>query len=200
MKKSIIILAFMAMGLFTKPVFAQFNDAYFNMYYSMGLGVGDMKDYVSKYSWRGVGMEYKSEVTDNLMVGFGADWNVFYENMDYGTYTRDNVSISGKQYRYLNAFPMAAKFTYFRDSDMGLRVMAGTGVGTTYMMEDLDMGSYRLNVNTWQFLVAPELGVAYDLDATRSLLLSVKYNYNFKNTELDSRSYLSFNVGFAFNQ
>jgi hypothetical protein len=43
MKKSIVIFAFMAMGLFTKPVFAQFNDAYFNMYYSMGLGVGDTK-------------------------------------------------------------------------------------------------------------------------------------------------------------
>jgi hypothetical protein len=83
---------------------------------------------------------------------------------------------------------------------MGLRVMAGTGIGTTYMMEDLEMGSYNVNINTWQFLVAPELGVAYDLDATRSLLLSVKYNYNFKNTEEESRSYLSFNVGFAFNQ
>lgn len=200
MKRLLYTLAFVVLMMGSRTATAQINDSYFNFYYSMGLGTGDMHDYVSKYSWRGVGFDYKSEVSDNIMAGFGADWNVFYQNMDYGTYVRDNTALSGKQYRYLNAFPMTVKLNYFKDTDMGLRFFAGAGVGTTYMMQDVDMGSYRLNINTWQFLVAPELGITYDMDANRSLLLSVKYNNNFKNTELAARSYLSFNIGFAFNQ
>jgi hypothetical protein len=200
MKKIVYTFTLVLVTLFAKTSNAQSNDSYISWYYSMGQGLGDQKDYISKYSWRGIGFDYKAEVAEHLLVGFGADWNVFYEKMPYGTYTRDNASVSGKQYRYSNMFPMSAKFDYFKDTEKGVRIFAGTAIGSTYMMQDVDMGSYRLNVNTWQFLLAPELGVTYDLDANRSVLLSVKYNANFKNTELSGRSYLSFNVGFTFNQ
>ncbi|OYU96470.1 MAG: hypothetical protein CFE21_08760 [Bacteroidetes bacterium B1(2017)] len=200
MKKNIYIIAFLLVSSFTKLAVAQDNDAYFNFYYSMGQGLGETKDFISKYSWRGVGFNYRAELSDNVMAGVGADWNVFYEKMPYATYTLDNAAVSGKQYRYLNMFPMTARLDYFKDTEKGYRFIAGAGIGSTYFMQDVDMGSYRLNTNTWQFLIAPEVGVTYDLDANRSLLLSVKYNANFKNTELTNRSYLSFNIGFAFNQ
>jgi outer membrane protein len=200
MKKAIYIICLFALTFNTKDTKAQLNDSYFNFYYSMGLGTGELNDFISKYSWRGVGMEYKTEVTDNILAGFGVDWNVFYEDMPYGTFTQDNVSVSGKQFRYLNTYPMTAKLHYYRDSDNGVRFIAGTGIGTSYMERDIDMGQYSINNNTWQFLVVPEIAATYDIDASRSLLLSLKYNYNFKNDQLPSMSYLSFNIGFAFNQ
>jgi len=65
-------------------------------------------------------------------------------------------------------------------------------------MHDLDMSVYRFNLNTWQFLLAPEVGVSYDINASNSLFLSAKYNLNFKNNELSARSYLNFNIGFSW--
>lgn len=198
MKKLAYILTLASFLFVAKQARSQDRESMFNMYYSMGLGTGDQSDYISKFSWRGVGLEWKREVTDNVMMGLCFDWNVFYEEIDKGTYTRENVSLTGDQFRYSNMFPMMVKFHYFKDNAAGLRIFTGLGVGTTYQIHDLDMSIYRFNTDTWQFLLAPEIGVTYDLNAANSIFVSTKYNLNFKNDDLSSRSYLNFNVGFSW--
>lgn len=198
MKKFIYTLAAASLLFMVKPAKAQDREKIFNMYYSMGLGTGDMADYISKYSWRGFGMEWKTDVFDNASLGFGAEWNVFYEDMGYATYTRDNIALSGEQFRYANMFPMTARFNYFKDNAAGMRFFGGAGIGTTYMIHDLDMNIYRWNRDTWQFLIAPEVGVSYDISPENTILLSVKYNLNFKTKDVPSQSYLAFNIGFGF--
>ncbi len=200
MKKILFSLSLLCLFVPSKYLKAQAEDTYFNVYYSMGQGLGETKDFIGKYSFRGIGIGYQAELSEHVIAGVGVDWNVFYQKFPYATYTTDLGAVSGKQYRYLNLFPMTGKLQYYKDTNKGVRLMAGTGIGTTYIMQDVDMGSYRITTNTWQFLLAPELGLTYDLDAGKSLLLSVKYNANFKNTELSNRSYLSFNIGFSFNQ
>ena len=199
MKNLAFITVLAALLLSAKPSKAQDREGIFNIYYSMGLATGDLHDFISRYSWRGMGMEYKTDVTDNVSIGIGADWNVFYQDIPNGTFNpRENVAITGDQFRYMNSFPMAVRFNYFKDNAAGLRMFGGAGIGTTYMMKALDMNIYRFSEDAWQFLIAPEVGVAYDIDASRTVMLSVKYNYNFKSQDLSSQSYLSFNVGFGF--
>lgn len=198
MKKFITILAAASLLFTVKPAKAQDREKIFNMYYSMGLATGELSDFISKYSWRGFGMEWKTDVFDNASLGFGAEWNVFYEDMGYGTYTRDNIALSGEQFRYANMFPMTARFNYFKDNAAGMRFFGGAGIGTTYIINDLDMNIYRWNLDTWQFLIAPEVGVSYDISPSNTLLLSVKYNLNFKTKDVPSQSYLAFNIGFGF--
>ena len=198
MKKIVYTLALLAFILNSRPTKAQEGESTIDLYYSMGLPTGGMQDYISKYSWRGAGLQTKNEVTDNIMLGLCFEWNVFYEEMNYGTYTRDNISISGEQFRYSNMFPMMGKIDYYKDLNNGVRVFAGTGIGTSYQIHDLDMSAYRFEINTWQFLLAPEVGLSYDIDADKSIFISAKYNINFKNDELDGMSYLNFNIGFCF--
>lgn len=198
MKKIFTLISLTTLLIAGRPAFAQDREGIFNMYYSMGLGTGDLGDFISKYSWRGFGMEYKTDVLDKVSMGFGAEWNVFYEAMDYDTYEKDNVAVSGKQYRYANMFPMTARFNYYKDNAAGMRIFAGAGIGTTYMIHDLDMNVYRWNRDTWQFLIAPEAGVSYDINAANTLMLSVKYNLNFKTNSMDGQSFLAINVGFGF--
>ncbi|HQQ94253.1 MAG TPA: hypothetical protein PLQ93_06845 [Bacteroidia bacterium] len=198
MKKFVYILASAAMLCGARPVLAQDQEGIFNLYYSMGLATGDLHDYISRYSWRGMGMEYKSEITDNVSMGIGAEWNTFYQDMNQGTFTRDNVAITGDQFRYMNSFPMSARINYYKDNAAGLRYFAGAGIGTTYMIKALDMSIYRFTQDEWQFLIAPEAGVSYDIDASRTIFLSVKYNLNLKTKDLAGQSYLAINVGFGF--
>lgn len=198
MKKTIALICLSALMLTGKPMFSQDRESIFNMYYSMGLATGSLNDFISKYSWRGFGMEYKTDVLDNVSMGFGAEWNVFYEAMDYATYERENIAVSGKQYRYANMFPMTARFHYYKDNAAGMRFFAGAGIGTTYMIRDLDMNIYRWNEENWQFLIAPEVGIAYDVSPSNTLHLSLKYNLNFKTNSLDGQSFLAINVGFGF--
>lgn len=118
----------------------------------------------------------------------------------YATYEYNNQALSGKQYRYTNAFPMAITPSYYKDLNEVARVTAGLGIGTTYLMRDTDFGIYRIENNTWQFLLAPEVNVTFDLDANRSAYLGVRYNNNFKSNDLDGQSWISFNVGLLFIQ
>lgn len=198
MKTKLSLICLTVFVMISKPVFSQDRESIFNMYYSMGVPTGNLADFTSKYSWRGFGMEYRSDVLDNVSMGFGAEWNVFYEALDYATYERDNIAVSGKQYRYANMFPMSARFHYYKDNAAGMRYFAGAGIGTTYMIHDLDMNIYRWNRDTWQFLVAPEVGIAYDVSPSNTLHLSLKYNLNFKTSDMESQSFLAINVGFGF--
>jgi|688.fasta_scaffold01963_9 hypothetical protein len=199
MKKLIIAFAFIVTLFPFSKVKAQ-DDSYFNMYYSMSLATGKFNDYMSPYSWRGFGMEWRAEEGDKLMIGVRADWNTFYKAMDYGTYESGTQSISGKQYRYTNTFPMALTPSYYKDFNETARLTLGCGIGTTYLMRDTDFGVYRIEKNTWQFLLAPEATFTFDLDANRALYLGVRYNNNFNSSKLDGQSFLQFNVGLSYNQ
>ncbi len=53
-------------------------------------------------------LDFQKMVQDNIGVGVSVGWNVFYEELDYDTYTLDNVSLSGKQWRYSNHIPILA--------------------------------------------------------------------------------------------
>lgn len=199
MKKLLIAFALLSTVFPFSKLSAQ-DDSYFNMYYCMGLPTGKFNDYISTYSWRGFGMEYRAEEGDKLMVGIRAEWNTFYEAMDYGTYESGTQSISGKQYRYTNAFPMAVTPSYYKDFNETARLTLGCGIGTTYLMRDTDFGIYRIENNTWQFLLAPEATFTFDLDASRALYVGVRYNNNFNSNDLDGQSFLQFNIGLSYNQ
>ena len=56
------------------------------------------------------------------------------------------------------------------------------------------------NTDTWQFSLAPEVGVRFAGSTGVPGLLSVRYNNNFETSELDAQSYLTLNVGYMFGR
>ncbi len=100
MKKIIFLMIFSSLLLSTKS-YGQ-HDSYMSVQYSVSFGMGDQGDFISQPSWRGILVEYRSEVTANLSLGVDVGWNVFYEKKAYDTYTVGTESLSGIQYRYQN--------------------------------------------------------------------------------------------------
>lgn len=190
------LFVLLVLGLLTGKSYAQEMLA---LTYSTATSVGDLHDYVSKYSFRGMGIDFRTGLKDKLIYGVSTSWNVFYEEKAYDSYTFETVTATGKQWRYTNAFPMMGNIDY-ADKKGNFEWFAGLGVGTTYIMRETDFGSWAFMTNTWQFLLAPEIGIAYPLLSGNNIFASIRYHQNVKSKDLDGQSYLSVNLGFGFGR
>lgn len=194
MKKIFILLSFC---FFSVGAWAQSNTT---LSYSIGVPMGDLSDFITPISWRGINLDYRKMVTPNVGVGFTVGWNVFYEELPNDSYTVDNVTLSGKQWRYSNHIPMYLNPTYFFKPGESLNPFIGLGVGTMYSLRNTDMNLYTVEQDAWNFAVVPEVGFQYSVDDATAISVSGKLNYGFKaGNELDgNQSFFTLNVGFSF--
>lgn len=196
--KKIIFLTIFCSLLFTTKSFGQ-AESYMSVQYAVSFGMGDLGDYISKASWRGITVDYRSAVTNNLLVGLEAGWHVFYERKDYDTYTVGTETLSGVQFRYQNQVPILATADYLIITDSPLKPYVGLGIGTIYSERNTDMGLYRFQENPWQFALKGELGVLYKVSYSSVIKFAVKYYTGFKTNSLDTQGYLSLNLGMAWD-
>mgnify|MGYP003565721482 CR=1 FL=1 len=70
MKKLLIIIAVLA----SSSAFAQRSFWSFN--YHMSFAAGEQQDFIEKSSFRGVGVDGRSFITDNISVGGSFSWEV----------------------------------------------------------------------------------------------------------------------------
>jgi opacity protein-like surface antigen len=98
--------------------------------YSLGLGTGDLGDYASTFSGRGFTIDYRRMIQPNLGVGFYGGWNVFFDERPFDTYSVDNKSISGKQFRYVNSVPLMIAADYYLKPGEDLNPFVGLGIGS----------------------------------------------------------------------
>ncbi len=195
--KNLIKLLIIAAVISSSPALAQGS---FSMQYSMGFGTGNNQSYIGASSFRGATMEYRHLVTDDIAIGGDVSWNVFYERRASDTYTSGTVSLTGVQYRYVNAVPIY--FSVDKYFGMGKKVnpFAGLGIGTMYTRRNTEMNLYSLETDSWAFAFRPEAGVRYEMNSGVDLILALKYNYGLSTTDLPAQSYLTVNVGFVFKK
>ena len=166
--------------------------------YVMGFGAGDLGSYISKPSFRGAVFNYQKSVNENLSAGIELGWSVFYEKMDYDTYSIESVSLSGIQYRYSNMFPMLVTAEYSLNPENPLKYFVNFGIGTMYTMRTTDMGLWRLEEKAWHFALKPEIGLLYQLNPGTALKIAGKYYVGFAAGDLDTQSYFAVSAGLAF--
>ena len=176
------------------------QDSNFAMTYSMGFATGDLGDFISAPSFRGAALDYRYSIQPNLALGLNFGMNTFYEEQANGTYTNDNASISGKQYRYSNHVPMLATATYFLKPGETLGPFGTLGIGTMYTRRNTDMNLYTIEQEAWNFVVQPEIGIQYKVVDNMAIHFSAKYMLGFEaGDELpETQSFISLNIGLAF--
>ncbi|HTF16882.1 MAG TPA: outer membrane beta-barrel protein [Chryseolinea sp.] len=176
------------------------QNSYVDVAYSMGFGTGDMGDFIKKPSFRGISFDYRYAVQPNIAVGFNVAWNTFYEEKGSDTYTVDNASLTGKQFRYSNNVPILFTGTYFLSPEESICPYAALGIGTMYARRNTDMNLYTLEQEGWPFVIQPEVGVRFQAVDNMGVLVNVKYLNGFKAGDFDSaQSYFTLNVGFTFH-
>ena len=166
----------------------------------MGFGTGDLGDFIDKPSFRGFAIDYRRMVQPDIGVGFDAGWNVFYSEESDGIYTVENLSVSGKQFRYNNQVPLLVAVDYYMNNDDGITPFAGFGIGTMYSKRNTDMGQYTIEEDAWHFAVRPEIGILYEMNEGMSFSVTGKYYMGFEAGDLDAQNYFALNFGFVFKQ
>jgi len=195
MKKTFIYIILLSLAI---PGMVRAQGGSTSIQYVIGFGTGDLGSYISSPSFRGAVFNYQKNVNEKLSAGIELGWNVFYEKMDYDTYTIETVSLSGVQYRYSNIFPMLVTAEYNLYPENKLKPYVNLGIGTIYNMRTTDMGLWRLEEKTWHFALKPEIGLLYQLNPAAAFKLSGKYYVGFAAGGLDAQSYFAISAGFAF--
>ncbi|WP_044211151.1 outer membrane beta-barrel protein [Flammeovirga sp. OC4] len=195
MKKYIITLLLGLTGFYAS---AQQSD--FILTYQMALPLGNTSDYISTFSGRGVGLEWKKHLlTTPVSFGFSVNWNVLYQKVDdrYNS-PEEGIVADGKQYRYHNTVPILLHANYYFNEDGIVNPFVGVGLGTYYINQRTSFGQWAFIEQNWHFGVAPEVGVVADVSSSFNMLFTIRYNHAFKAGNATDHSYLGFNVGFVF--
>lgn len=166
--------------------------------YSIGFGTGDMHDYIAPASFRGMTFDYRKMINPEVGIGVDFGWNVFYDELADDVYSYNNVTLSGKQWRYSNHFPMLAVADYFINQGEPLSGYAGLGVGTMYTLQNTDMSTYTFERDAWHFTVMPEAGIIMQTAGGAAFTVGAKYYYGFEASDLPAQGYVSLNVGMVF--
>jgi opacity protein-like surface antigen len=200
MKKTILIIITALTGmLIPSQLFGQLK--YTSTNYMVSIPFGDSKDYIENTSFRGFGFEFGQFVDDNdqLAIGLGFSWNVFNENIDEAVIERGTATITGKQFRYINALPIYVNTSYyFKDQDSKIKPYAGIGVGTMYKEQRTEIGVFAISDKKWHFAIYPHAGVLFALGNDAHINLDLKYHQAFASGNSDAVSFLSVNAGLHF--
>jgi outer membrane protein W len=174
----------------------------FSVAYSIGIPTGDLGDYIENTSFRGAIIEFQSFVKPNVGIGISAGMNTFYAEKNYATYTVDNVSISGKQWRYSNHVPILLNANYYFKPAQKTNPFLGLGLGAMYSRRNTDMYIYTIEEKAWNFDIQPTLGLLIKTDKFSTLNISARYNFGLQsgNELKEDQSYLSLNLGFTFER
>jgi len=202
MKKIINKIALIGLIFLSTSAFSQ-GGGYWNFQWSLGFPTGNTKDFVSKASLRGFGLEGRGFVTDQLLVGGRIAWNVFYE--DYGNITQqvnETTVITGYTQKYLNAMPLMVTGHYeFNQHGGSVLPYVGVGLGTYYMQSRDFVGIYYTQENDWHFGFYPEVGVVVPLGGSTSntgLNAAVQYNMAAKTKNAAAQSWIGLNIGITY--
>lgn len=175
----------------------QAQDSFYSIQYSMGFATGNLKEFNEAASFRGMSFEYRYMVQPSIGVGLETGYNLFYDRMDYATYTQGTQSLTGIQYRYTHAVPALAAVDYYLKPDTQFNPFVGLGVGTLYTYRDLDMGMFTLESDVWQFALRPQVGVVITTPSA-DLIVAAKYFSGFKANDTEGQQYFSLNIGLVF--
>lgn len=200
MKTRVLVSVLIALALACGRAYAQ--DPYFlGFAYTPVMPVGNTKDFISDFSWRGVTMEGRRVVKENVTVGFSLGWHVLNETTDevVSFSAQDQgLDIQGYQIRTINAFPALLDAHYYLGQRGGPRPFIGAGAGLAYVENRSNFGGILLDDDTWPFTLAADLGVAAPVGWNSAGFLFARIYWMAAAGSMDSQTYIIFGAGAAW--
>ena len=196
------MLACMILLSFASQAFAQ-DDWYGAFTYQVSFPTGDVKSFTSPVSFRGVGLDYRKIIQPNTTAGIFLGWNVFHERTTE-TFNLPNGAIWGTQDRYINSFPIMANVHYYFGEKGDPRPYIGLNAGGFVLTQRFAVGIVSLPNDTWEWGLAPEVGVIARIDRDHAFMINGKFNWAFTGKTYGSKdfslTYVGLNVGFVWQE
>jgi hypothetical protein len=188
---TIIVVAFLAISSQSQGLYT--------LNYTVGFGAGKTADFIGSPSFRGVTFDGRGFISDQVSIGGYFNWQTFYEDLSGASYVDGTATLTGNQYRYINAFPMLVQAHYYFGTDeYAPRAYLGAGLGTYKMIQRVDAGVWSVEKNNWHFGMSPEVGLLYPFGMGSQLNINLKYHYVFGVDSSIDYSWFGLSVGFAW--
>ena len=211
MKKIFLIISIITISFSSfsqNDVYINKPDGYITLGWAPAWGIGNMGDFVEGGSYRGFFFEGKKFISDNVAVGGSFGWSGFYEVKDRETFNFDDDprieasgSITGNISNYYYNFPIMVNFSYYVKPEMMIKPYVALSTGTVYNKLESYIGTVGLLSETWQWQVAPELGlyIPFGPDAEAGLHIAGRYNYiTYQKYKFNGIQYFQLNVGISW--
>ncbi len=169
---------------------------------------GNTKDFSQdNESFRGVAFQYRYFPQPSLSFGLYAGWQVFNgETSETIEVDREEFkgAVTGKQWRYINTFPIMANVHFYAGRSGGTQFFLGLNGGGIIIEERLDINIWAIKSSKWHWGLAPEIGVNLPLGYNAGLAVSAIYHYAFSAGEKlvgesSKHQFLAINIGVSFN-
>jgi len=164
--------------------------------YSISVPVEKTKDFTDETSYLGFALEGRKVVNDRWTVGTHLGWLVF-DSETSESVTSGNTTITGKQFRYLNVFPLLVNAHFYLGESGRVRPYGGVNLGAYVIERRVEISLVALEDTEWHFGLAPEAGLILPLKYNVRGLVNAKYNLAFATDEQPEQSYWSFTIGFG---
>lgn len=189
--------------------FAQAGHWYGAATYQVSFPTGDTKDFIEAISWSGFGLDFRYTVQKEVSVGFVTGWNSFYEQVNETTQLTGNNpgAITALSNRYTNFVPVMMNAHYYMGKKGEIRPYAGLSAGGYWVTQELQVGIATFKNDSWEWGVAPELGVIIPVQRSLGIIVAGKYNFLFtketvfEGTQLEkelTNGYWGIQVGIAW--
>jgi outer membrane protein W len=146
-------------------------------------------------SFLGAAFEYRMFVQQNISIGAYFGWQVFNGDttrtihVDTEGENAYKADITGKQFRYINSFPLMLTLNFYLGNPNGAQAYIGVGAGTMIIEEKVELGVVAAKHTRWHIAVAPEFGFKFPLGYNLHGLASVKYHYAFPVKRITGEEY-----------
>ena len=176
------------------------QDNFFAITYNTALTTGETNDFISKYSWGAMGLEWKKMLNDEVSVGFNIAWQIMSQKVENDVIEIPdlNLTLAGTQVRYLNYFPMTVTGTYHINPEGKVIPFIGAGAGLYRVLQRFDISGFAFDQNTWNFGFYPEAGVIFPTGGSADFFVNTKYHYILPSNSGPAHSFLNINVGFSY--
>ncbi len=192
----IVTVALLLAAIGSTRAEAQQGEWFWGLEYMVATPSSDTKNFTDDFSWRNFAIEGRYVASPNWSVGMLFGWNVFYEQTGE-TISFGGVDVTGEQWRYVNAFPIMATAHYYLRMRGDIRPYIGTGVGTYYIENRMDIGRSSIVNDNWHFGLMPEVGVVVPVDWHVRMFLNARYNWALSSGGVE-HTYWTFGVGFGW--
>lgn len=195
-KISIILLV----GILSLAAFGQ--DYMTTLTYNISAPAGETTAFIDNPSYLGLSFDGRNFILPFLSVGFYTGWQVFYQQSEEPIQL-ENGTLSGKQFRHINTFPVMLNAHLYLGPDQCFRPYVGINAGAYFTWKRLSVGVITAEEKKWVWGVAPEFGITLPVGDVH-INVGAKYNYAMPPSESDyydepdPLQYVSFHIGFAY--
>lgn len=161
---------------------------------------GDSGDFIDEISLLGFGIEGHSYFKRHFSVGLSFDWQVF-DKQTTEPIELEGGTLSGKQFRYINTFPMLLNLHLYAGDVHDFRMFLGAGVGAYYIMRRLQFGLANIEDKDWFFGGGPEFGFMIPMGETY-FYTSGRVNYAVRSLDDTEDAYIwwTAKIGIAYDR